>query len=60
MAASIDPNQLVLFIGALQTIITGNMDLFLSAMAVAADVLTIGTFVKGLMKNKNFLSEKFQ
>lgn len=59
MAASIDPNQLVLFIGALQTIITGNMDLFLSAMAVAADVLTIGTFVKGLMKNKNFLSEKF-
>ena len=59
MAASIDPNQLALFIGALQAIITGNMDSFFSAMAVAADILTIGAFVKELIKNNNFVSEKF-
>lgn len=59
MAASVDPNQLALFIGTLQGIITGNMDLFLSAMAVASDILTIGSFVNKLMKNENFSPEKF-
>lgn len=59
MAASIDPSQLVLFIGALQGIITGNTDWLLSALAVTADFITLGSFIENLMKNKKSLPENF-
>lgn len=55
MAASSDPNQLILFISALQGIVTGNTDLLLSALAVTADFLTLSAFIKQLMKKPNIL-----
>lgn len=58
MASSIDPNHLVLFIGALQGIITGNMDFLLSAMAVTADIITLGTFINQLMCNQSILPKR--
>lgn len=55
MAASGNPNQLILFLSVLQGIITGNADWLLPALAVAADIITLGTFIKALMKNSNAL-----
>ncbi|MEY8428846.1 pentapeptide repeat-containing protein [Lachnospiraceae bacterium 46-15] len=55
MAASIDQNQLILFVSTLYSIITGNVDWFFSALAVTADVITLGTFIKQLMANTNVL-----
>jgi len=59
MAASIDPSQLILFVSALQGIVTGNTDLLLSALAVTADFITLGEFIKQLMKNQNVLPPNF-
>lgn len=55
MAASSNYNQLVLFLGVLQGIITGNTDWLSSALAVIADIVTLGTFITSLMKNSNAL-----
>lgn len=55
MAASAYQNQLVLFLSMLQGMITGNMDWLLSAMAVTADVITLGDFINSILKNRSAL-----
>lgn len=53
--ASLDPNKLVLFISILQGIVQGSADWLWPALAVTADVITLGTFIARLMGNNNAL-----
>ena len=55
LVASLDPNRLILFISILKGIVEGSTAWLLPALAVTADIITLGTFIKQLMENNSSL-----
>lgn len=54
---SLDPNLLVMFIGTINTVFTGNMDVITTALQVCANAATIMTFISALKNNQHMIAD---
>lgn len=53
----LDPNLLVMFLGTINTIFTGNVDILMNALQVCASAATIMTFISTLKNNQHMITD---
>ena len=53
LASSVDPNMLVMLIGMISSVVSGNTDLLLQAIEVSANVATIAAFIQSVRDSRS-------
>ena len=57
LANSVDPNMLVMLIGMVSSVVSGNTDLLLQAIEVSANLVTIAAFIQSVRDSRSNRSQ---